>query len=326
MCVRKDLKFPCGKCYECLQKRRNDWAIRLHYEIKKYDPRTNYFMTLTYAPNFVPVIHSVMTLSKRDVELFIKRLRFYVAPNKFKFFLCGEYCPTTNRPHYHLILFGFPERKFRKAVRLFNKAWGKGQVRKPWRLVKGQCVYATKYLISDEFVPQGALKPFNKMSKGLGSNMVDELNPYLYDKDYIIGYAKAVWSSYAKVVDDYRYTKFGGEYDVKMALVDVPLDIILDFGSLVQDFCRHETDRGIYKFKIPKYIRQKLFILEVRELLNLYSEYQRHQDFLKYLDEYGEYDLQNVDNPMWKQQAKLKEELKKEKLNKKFKDKRNYLQ
>lgn len=63
----------------------------------------NAFVTLTYAPENVPEGDN---LDPRDVQLFMKRLR-KSWPKKLRFFAVGEY-DDSGRPHYHLILFGYP--------------------------------------------------------------------------------------------------------------------------------------------------------------------------------------------------------------------------
>lgn len=49
---------------------------------------------------FCGVSHS---LNKRDVQLFLKRLRN--AGFHFQYFGCGEYGDLSARPHYHLLIF-----------------------------------------------------------------------------------------------------------------------------------------------------------------------------------------------------------------------------
>jgi len=58
---------------------------------------SSYFVTLTYdkAPR---------ELDHADFQLFMKRLRKKHGP--IRFYMCGEYGDTTNRPHYHACLFG----------------------------------------------------------------------------------------------------------------------------------------------------------------------------------------------------------------------------
>lgn len=70
---------------------------------------TSVFTTLTYDEE-----HKPPTLQKRDVQLWLKRLRDRLSrsattPTSVRFFASGEYGETTHRPHYHAILFGVGE-------------------------------------------------------------------------------------------------------------------------------------------------------------------------------------------------------------------------
>lgn len=87
---------PCGQCRGCRLDRSAQWAVRCIHEASLHEH--NQFVTLTYAEN-------PQTLVPRDLQLFLKRLR-RVQP--FRFLGCGEYGETYSRPHYHLLLFGFP--------------------------------------------------------------------------------------------------------------------------------------------------------------------------------------------------------------------------
>lgn len=71
--------------------------------LESFCHKQNLFLTLTYDNDHLPSDGSV---SPREMQLFIKRLRKAVAPVKFRFFLVGEYGPDTFRPHYHLAIFG----------------------------------------------------------------------------------------------------------------------------------------------------------------------------------------------------------------------------
>lgn len=65
----------------------------------------NAFVTLTYSDEHLPEDGS---LNPRHVQLFLKTLRKAVQPARFRFFCVGEYGDRSQRPHYHLALFGFP--------------------------------------------------------------------------------------------------------------------------------------------------------------------------------------------------------------------------
>jgi len=63
-----------------------------------------WMVTLTYAPDKVPENGS---LNPRDPTLFLKRARASVE-SRLSYYLCGEYGERTDRPHYHLVLYGAP--------------------------------------------------------------------------------------------------------------------------------------------------------------------------------------------------------------------------
>lgn len=101
----------CGQCLECLKQRSIEWSFRIMDEAKLYP--LNCFITLTFSPEYLPLDGSI---SKRDVQLFMKRLRKFVFPLKIRFFASGEYGSKRLRPHYHIIIFGydFPDKYFFK--------------------------------------------------------------------------------------------------------------------------------------------------------------------------------------------------------------------
>lgn len=85
------------------------------------------FITLTYDTKHVPITKNLfMSLRKRDVQLFMKRLRFMHGPLKdgqkpIKYYVAGEYGGRTLRPHYHIILFN-------ADLKHIQSAWDLGQV------------------------------------------------------------------------------------------------------------------------------------------------------------------------------------------------------
>lgn len=119
------LKIPCGNCLGCRLEYSRQWAVRCFFEAKQWIH--NYFVTLTYDPEFVPLVphykvneetgevieeSMVMTLVPDHLKNFIKRLRrnfeYEYGHTGLRFFACGEYGPLNSRPHYHLILFNCP--------------------------------------------------------------------------------------------------------------------------------------------------------------------------------------------------------------------------
>ncbi|UDN67637.1 replication initiator protein [robinz microvirus RP_78] len=130
---RKDLsetgipiKVPCGRCSGCRLEHSRQWALRCMHEKRMHT--NSAFLTLTYSDANLP---SGNTLVKRDLQLFMKRLR-KIYPvvldnegnnlNAVRFFACGEYGEKTNRPHYHVLLLNqdFNDRKLIKSGSEYN--------------------------------------------------------------------------------------------------------------------------------------------------------------------------------------------------------------
>lgn len=111
--VNEYIEIPCGKCVGCRLSYSRDWANRCMLELGYH--KQSLFLTLTYNDTYLPRTYygdpetgeaqEAYTLRKRDLQLFIKRLRkAYDQP--LRYFACGEYGSESLRPHYHLIVYG----------------------------------------------------------------------------------------------------------------------------------------------------------------------------------------------------------------------------
>lgn len=94
-------------------RRNQDWKIRCIHEAQMWTH--NCFITLTYARDRLPPNAS---LCKKDWQDFMKRLRAKVGPAQPptlhngvlmgpRYYMCGEYGPKEQRPHYHACIFGY---------------------------------------------------------------------------------------------------------------------------------------------------------------------------------------------------------------------------
>ena len=111
--------IPCGKCIGCRMDYSRQWANRMIMELDHYHGKA-VFATLTYDEEHVPKVFECdengeitdkvrsLTLSKRDAQLFLKKLRSRkkFEDREIRFYLSGEYGEHTLRPHLHCILFG----------------------------------------------------------------------------------------------------------------------------------------------------------------------------------------------------------------------------
>lgn len=174
---------PCGKCNECLRRRKNDWAFRLAWESKV--AKTAVFITLTYNENQVPYGTDgkikVRSLKREHLIRFHKSIRMAIdryfndlgceKPDyEFRYYSVGEYGTKTKRPHYHSIMFNVPD----EVVKRIPTIWGRGFT-SVGTVTNDSINYTAKYLIDkdDRTSNQPIERPFSIMSKRLGFNYLN---------------------------------------------------------------------------------------------------------------------------------------------------------
>lgn len=168
------MAFPCNKCPLCLQRRSLDWSNRIELESCAYSPEEVAFATLTYAPEYEPLIMTpsgYLTLDYTHIQLFLKRLRKRL-DYKIRFFCCGEYGSLRGRPHFHLIIFGLKTTDYPYV----KEAWNMGRVDCQVAGVKSFS-YVAKYLVKLDELPKSdeQAMPMFRSSKGLGRDFVKEV-------------------------------------------------------------------------------------------------------------------------------------------------------
>lgn len=141
--------IPCGKCEGCRVDKANDNATKAFLEAQNWPQ--NAFLTLTYDNDHLPKFRS---LSKRDLQLFWKRLRKTLPKNqKIKYLACGEYGPVTLRPHYHAAVFNFwpADAKIYKCNELGDRLYTSETLNKIWQngyVILGNLTYQSAAYIA----------------------------------------------------------------------------------------------------------------------------------------------------------------------------------
>lgn len=166
---------------------------------------TGKFVTLTYDTHSVPITsNGFMTLRKKDLQDFFKRLRYYegqdktissdqynisvrygTADNKsfssvpIKYYAAAEYGSIRKRPHYHIILFNV------KNMDNIRKAWTDGAVHID-EVNNNTIDYTLKYIQKPSnrhrFKAFDGEKEFSLMSKGLGDGFrTPEIDKFYQD-------------------------------------------------------------------------------------------------------------------------------------------------
>ena len=99
----EEFSVGCGKCGECISKKRMEWRQRLFFQNKSSDRL--YFCTFTYDDAHLPYCLGFAVPRVSDIQKFHKRLRRHIEYRnldlQFKYFLASEYGPKHFRPHYH---------------------------------------------------------------------------------------------------------------------------------------------------------------------------------------------------------------------------------
>lgn len=166
------LYLPCGRCIGCRQDLTKDWAVRCQHESQMHT--YNCVLTLTFNEDN---LNSQNSLVKDDIQNFIKRMRQFISRDKelkskypqfykqkISYLYCGEYGERFERPHYHIIIFGFdfPDKKYLKESKSGDQMFTSAMLEKLWPFghsTIGQmsmatamyfASYITKYVSNDE--------------------------------------------------------------------------------------------------------------------------------------------------------------------------------
>lgn len=229
---RRITPVGCGQCTGCLLNYSRDRATQMMCEKKfgyheifdqhgnsldkghEYPDGTTWFLTVTYADEYLKTAHKVNTdtgeifegisLNIEDTQKFMKRLRNHYKGCKIKYVIAGEYGSKTQRPHYHYIIFGLPldVTKFKKVgmnalnqptwkCEELERIWGMGNIivgRVDWR----SCAYVARYTLKKAFkkdkewyAAQGMEPEFIYWSNGIGKDYFTTQKNQIYATDSV---------------------------------------------------------------------------------------------------------------------------------------------
>lgn len=205
--IIRAVSLPCGQCIECRLLKSRVWALRCMHEAKSH--KYNSFVTLTYDEKNLPARG---VLRHEDFQKFMKRLRKHYAPEKVRFYMCGEYGEQSGRPHFHAALFGarFGDQQYLQTTpseaRLYSsdlltRLWGHGHA-SVGALTFESAAYIARYCVSKITGDQAKfhyarrdkegeyqLPPeYNKSSlkPGLGYDFYQKYRNDMYPHDYCI--------------------------------------------------------------------------------------------------------------------------------------------
>lgn len=204
--------IPCGGCIGCRTSKAQMWSVRCMHENSLHD--VGAFVTLTYDNDHLPADYS---LDVRDIQLFNKRVR--AAGHRFRFLAVGEYGDQTQRPHYHMLMFGFwpDDAKLWSTIngvpnyhsKSLADLWGLGHVAFG-RITSASAAYCARYSLKkitgtrarDHYTRIHPLSgnrvhvrpEFITMSRrpGIGSGWFDKFGRDCFPSDYLVHDGKRV--------------------------------------------------------------------------------------------------------------------------------------
>lgn len=188
------LEFGCGQCLPCRIKRRREWTHRILLESLKHGDSC--FVTLTYKfEQYGGLDAQSSTLDPEHVQRWIKRLR-RARTNGLRYYLVGEYGDHTQRPHYHVALFGYPacfygrtrhgphRQKCCGPCDLIRETWGLGHV-DVGNLTAASAQYVAGYVTKklngrddrSREILKGRYPEFSRQSRrpGIGATAMEDL-------------------------------------------------------------------------------------------------------------------------------------------------------
>lgn len=193
--VRKyDITVPCGTCLACRVNKQNEWKTRL--QITQQHSSSAYFITLTYDDehmakdsNFQPgfskyhlqCFHKLMRKKLKQGNFISKselgEFRLSLEDRPFKYYLIAEYGAKgeNHRPHYHGLYFDLPDDIYLTDC-LVRACWPNGLIQVD-EITPGRINYVVNYssdLAVNALWPDGRMRPFSLMSKGIGAQMLEE--------------------------------------------------------------------------------------------------------------------------------------------------------
>ena len=148
--------FECGRCFECVRKRKLHWMIRLHGQMSVSD--VAFFSLISYNEENYPCPDNY---EKEEIQKLVKRLRSRLKRNfsfmksdvnkpiKLSYFIVSEYGEEKNRLHYHALFF-LENVNPNDCTRVFWKSfleetWSRGFC-SAFPLDHKQIVYTCKYM------------------------------------------------------------------------------------------------------------------------------------------------------------------------------------
>ena len=192
----ENITVPCRKCIGCRKDHARDIGVRCYHESRMHE--WSVAITCTYDRKHLP---QGGELCEDDMTKFLKRLRRRFEHKELRYFYGAEYGGKSQRPHYHLSLFGegFEDRKpCGKSQagfplyesKILTDIWGKGRVAFN-DLTLESAMYAAQYAMKKadhppEWLAEKHVEEFARWSRrpGLGLRFLEKFPSDIFKRDW----------------------------------------------------------------------------------------------------------------------------------------------
>lgn len=249
---------PCGKCYSCLMRRRQDWLTRIHSEME--DCVSVHFLTLTYSEDKVPLTKDgVPCFNKKHLQDFHKRLRKKYPKANIKYYVMSEYGDTTNRPHYHGIYFNLPSDCFEQLFDLdgsyhykLSDIWKRGIIT-VGKISDARVQYVTGYIMTSQLNKylKDEQRPFVLVSQGIGKASLQSARDF-YNNVGRFSVFDSFKHSHVSMPRYFRNIVFNKFEQDKIKRENDLLKEVPYYGSDSYQNVREDRDRKLNKFLVKK--------------------------------------------------------------------------
>lgn len=171
---------PCGHCLNCSIKRQLAWTIRILLEASTF--ASSSFVTLTYAEDTVPE-----SLEYGHIQSFIRRLRKNTR-GRVRFFCVGEYGKRTERPHWHLILFGLNQFDLMGSL---TELWSRGHTH-VGEVNQATASYTARYSLKSGFKGGEHVVQMSR-NPGIGLDRIEEIGAYCASQTLQVAQSPSWW-------------------------------------------------------------------------------------------------------------------------------------
>nr|CDL66003.1 unnamed protein product [uncultured bacterium] len=169
---------PCGQCLNCRINDMRRWFVRSFFECKKKERPFQYFLTLTFSDDNLPVDN---LCTKRELKLFLNNLNTSFGLH-MRYFATSDYGMVHGRPHYHAIILSTKKITSAQVLRIWKKGFVTVKELKPFR-IKYILRYTVKKIHFDMENNSDEKKGyFRLISKGWGNNVKD----YYHGQEYFV--------------------------------------------------------------------------------------------------------------------------------------------